>query len=66
MDTLTQLRTAAFFMIFIAVALWELASPRRRLTVSKLGRWGNNLGIIFLGTLFVRLLFAAGPYAQME
>jgi len=55
---MTQFRTVSFVMIFIAVALWELAAPRRRLTVSKLGRWGNNLGIILLGTLLVRLLLS--------
>jgi len=66
LDNMTQFRTVSFVMIFIAVALWELAAPRRRLTVSKLGRWGNNLGIILLSTLLVGLLFAAGPYAQME
>jgi sterol desaturase/sphingolipid hydroxylase (fatty acid hydroxylase superfamily) len=52
------IRIASFFVIFTAIALWELASPRRRLTVSKLGRWTNNLGIILLDTVLVRLLFS--------
>lgn len=52
------IRVSSFLVIFIAVALWELASPRRRLTVSKPGRWGNNLGIIFIDTLLVKLLFS--------
>ncbi len=41
------------------MALWELIAPRRRLTVSKWGRWGNNLGIILFDTVIVRLLMPA-------
>lgn len=34
-----------FFVGFLAiVARWELAAPRRALTVSKSLRWGSNLG----------------------
>ncbi len=50
------IRSGFFFGIFLVMALWELLTPRRRLTVSKWGRWGNNLGIIFLDTLMVRVL----------
>ncbi len=55
-------RLTFFVGIFILVAAWELARPRRRLTVSKAGRWGNNLGIILLDSLLVKLLF---PLAAM-
>jgi sterol desaturase/sphingolipid hydroxylase (fatty acid hydroxylase superfamily) len=58
MDNEILIRVVSFFVIFIAVALWERASPRRSLTVSKPGRWGNNLGIIFIDTLLVKLLFS--------
>lgn len=57
MDKVTLIRTVCFISVFAAVALWELASPKRRLTVSKPGRWGNNLGIIVIDTLIARLLF---------
>jgi hypothetical protein len=57
MDKVTLIRTVCFISIFAAVTLWELASPKRRLTVSKPGRWGNNLGIIVIDTLIARLLF---------
>ncbi|MFZ0448109.1 MAG: sterol desaturase family protein [Desulfatiglandaceae bacterium] len=50
------IRSVFFFGIFLAMALWEVLAPRRRLTVGKWGRWGNNLGIIFLDTLMVRVL----------
>jgi sterol desaturase/sphingolipid hydroxylase (fatty acid hydroxylase superfamily) len=49
-------RVIFFFAILVLVALWEGVAPRRRLTVSKVGRWFNNLAIIFLDTLLARLL----------
>jgi len=52
-------RLVSFFGIFAVVALWELVAPKRSLTVSKPGRWGNNLGIILLDTMVVRLLTPA-------
>lgn len=59
MNSETLIRSGFFFGIFAIVALWELAAPRRRLTVSKMGRWGNNLGIILLDTVMVRLIMSA-------
>lgn len=53
------IRLISFFSIFVIVALCEFASPKRRLTVSKSGRWINNLGVILLDTLMVRLLMPA-------
>jgi sterol desaturase/sphingolipid hydroxylase (fatty acid hydroxylase superfamily) len=50
------IRSGFFFGIFLAMALWELLAPRRRLTLGKLGRWGNNLGIVLLDTLMIRVL----------
>jgi sterol desaturase/sphingolipid hydroxylase (fatty acid hydroxylase superfamily) len=52
-------RLGSFLLIFVGMALWELAAPRRRLTVGKTRRWTNNLGIILIDTLLVKLLFAA-------
>jgi len=53
-----NIRLVFFLAIFFGVAVWELAAPRRRLTVAKTERWFNNLGIIALDTLLVRLLAA--------
>jgi sterol desaturase/sphingolipid hydroxylase (fatty acid hydroxylase superfamily) len=39
------------------IAAWELMAPRRRLTVSKTERWFNNLSILFLDSLLVKILF---------
>nr|VFJ99931.1 MAG: Fatty acid hydroxylase superfamily [Candidatus Kentron sp. LFY] len=58
------IRLGFFFGVFASVALWELAMPRRKLTVPKTGRWAANLGVVVLNTVLVRLLFptaAVGP-----
>lgn len=39
------------------MALWEVLAPRRASSVSKGLRWTNNLALVFLNTLLVRVLF---------
>ncbi|MBF0447012.1 MAG: sterol desaturase family protein [Magnetococcales bacterium] len=51
------IRLGFFFGVFALVALWELAAPRRSLTVPKSGRWSANLGIVVLNTVLLRLIF---------
>lgn len=51
------LRLGVFFSVFGLMALWEVLAPRRKLTVAKPMRWANNVGIVFLNTAVVRLLF---------
>lgn len=51
------IRLGFFFGIFAVMALWEIIAPRRRLTVSKGVRWANNLGLIFMNTVILRILF---------
>ena len=50
-------RLGCFLGVFAAVGLWEVAAPRRELTVSKALRWASNLGIVILNTALLRLLF---------
>ena len=59
MDHEATIRLSAFFGIFALMALWEIAAPRRALTVPKGQRWLNNLGIVVLNTLHLRLIFPA-------
>ena len=62
------IRLTFFLAIFAAVAAWELVAPRRRLGVSKTLRWVNNLGLVMLNTVVLRLLFptaAAHPVAPV-
>jgi len=53
------IRLSFFLGIFAVMAIWELYAPRRALTVSKLVRWSNNLGLVFLNSFILRLLFPA-------
>jgi len=54
------LRGGAFLAVVLAMALWEVLAPRRRLSVSKPVRWANNLALVALDTAIVRVLFPAG------
>jgi len=53
------IRLGFFFGVFAIMAVWEFIAPRRALTVSKVVRWGNNLGLVFLNSFMLRLLFPA-------
>jgi sterol desaturase/sphingolipid hydroxylase (fatty acid hydroxylase superfamily) len=53
------IRLAFFVGIFVIVALWEVAAPRRVLTTSKASRWFGNIGIVFINAVILRLLFPA-------
>ncbi len=62
MDALTHeesIRLAFFIGIFAAMAIWELLAPRRQLSVSKTLRWTNNIGLVVLNTVLLRLLLPA-------
>jgi sterol desaturase/sphingolipid hydroxylase (fatty acid hydroxylase superfamily) len=50
-------RLAAFFGVFAAMAAWEALAPRRARLFPRRVRWVNNLGLVALNTLLVRLLF---------
>ncbi len=52
-----EIRMGFFFGMLILIGLWELAAPRRALTVSKTVRWVNNLGLVFFNSFIVRLVF---------
>ncbi|MBI1260610.1 MAG: sterol desaturase family protein [Rhizobiales bacterium] len=51
------IRMVFFIGILLAMALWEVAAPRRRREIPRLLRWSNNLGIVVIDTLLVRLTF---------
>jgi sterol desaturase/sphingolipid hydroxylase (fatty acid hydroxylase superfamily) len=53
------IRLGCFFGIFGLMAVWEWVAPKRALAVSKAVRWANNLGIVFLNSFIVRLVFPA-------
>jgi len=53
------IRLGFFFGTFLLMASWEMRSPRRLSTTSKWVRWTNNIGIVLLNSLILRLLFPA-------
>lgn len=69
MEHETVIRLSCFGAVFAGMALWELATPRRPRNVSKTRRWFNNIGVLVLGSLVVRLVYGAAAvgtalYAQ--
>ena len=56
LDHEPAIRFGFFFGILVLMALWEGIAPRRPLTVSKKTRWFNNLGLVLIDTLALRLL----------
>jgi sterol desaturase/sphingolipid hydroxylase (fatty acid hydroxylase superfamily) len=57
------IRFGFFIGIFAFVAIWELIAPRRILTTPKSGRWRDNLAIVFINSVMVRLLIPITPVA---
>ncbi len=57
------IRIGCFLGIFAAVALWELAAPRRALSQPRWLRWYANIGIVVFNTVAVRLIFPLVPVA---
>ncbi len=53
------IRLGFFFGVLAIMYLWELMAPRRVLTVSKVHRWINNIGIVFLNSFLLRIIFPA-------
>lgn len=51
------IRMGFFFGMLALMGGWEILAPRRMLTVSKLVRWTNNLGLVFFNSFILRLLF---------
>jgi sterol desaturase/sphingolipid hydroxylase (fatty acid hydroxylase superfamily) len=51
-----MVRSACFFLILVVMMLWEVASPKRPRKYSRLLRWSQNIGLVFVNSFFVRLL----------
>ena len=56
-------RLGAFLGILALMAAWEALAPRRALAVSKARRWASNLGIVFLNSALLRIVFPATAVA---
>jgi hypothetical protein len=51
------IRLDFFLGVLGAMAVWELLTPRRPPAIGRLRRWPNNLGLVLLNTMAVRLVF---------
>lgn len=50
-------RISIFMSVLLAMVLWEIAAPKRRREIPVVIRWSNNLALIVLDTLILRLSF---------
>ncbi len=57
LDQLFEFRLTAFVVVVSLVAIWELFSPRRVLSMSKFLRWRSNWSISILNSLMLPLVF---------
>jgi sterol desaturase/sphingolipid hydroxylase (fatty acid hydroxylase superfamily) len=53
----SMIRLGIFAGVLALIAGWELAAPRRPQAIGRGLRWPNNLGIVVLDTLLLRLVF---------
>jgi sterol desaturase/sphingolipid hydroxylase (fatty acid hydroxylase superfamily) len=51
------IRLLCFMTILVIIAIWEIIAPRRTLTISKVYRWINNLGLVFINNLVLKFIF---------
>jgi len=54
-----MIRLGFFVGVFALMAVWEVVAPRRARLLTRLQRWGSNLGLVVLNTVLLRLLFPA-------
>lgn len=54
------IRFVAFVGVFVGMAIWEAAQPRRPRISSRWKRWPSNLGIVALNTGLLRLVIPTG------
>jgi sterol desaturase/sphingolipid hydroxylase (fatty acid hydroxylase superfamily) len=55
--TEATIRLAIFLGVLAAMALWEVAAPRRRREIPRVIRWTNNLALVVVDTIILRLSF---------
>jgi sterol desaturase/sphingolipid hydroxylase (fatty acid hydroxylase superfamily) len=50
------IRLGAFGAVFVVMAIWEFLTPRRPQAIGRNWRWPNNLGVVAVDVLLVRIL----------
>ena len=51
------IRFAVFLSVLVAMAAWEVAAPRRWREIPRVIRWTNNIGVVVIDTILLRLTF---------
>jgi sterol desaturase/sphingolipid hydroxylase (fatty acid hydroxylase superfamily) len=59
-STEMAVRLSAFAAVLAAMALWEWSAPRRAFTTRRGPRWRDNLGLVLISTIVVRLAVPLG------
>lgn len=54
-----EMRLSFFFGVFLLMASWEWLKPCHSQRYGRLLRWSNNLGLVFLNSFLLRILFPA-------
>ena len=62
----STIRLGSFAGVLLAMALWELLAPRRKLTVKRPLRWFSNLGLVAVNTILTRLIAPLSAVAMAE
>jgi len=57
------LRMGFFFSILLLMLVWQEQQPRRKFNIKRSVRWFNNLSIIIVNSVLMRLLVPAGTVA---
>ena len=52
-----MIRLVFFLGVLAAMALWEVAAPRRRQEIPRALRWTNNMALVVVDTVILRLSF---------
>lgn len=58
------IRLLIFFSVLGAIALWEVAAPRRQLLVERKQRWPANLSLVAVNTLAARFVVPLLPVSM--
>ena len=59
-------RLSVFFGVFAIMAGWEILAPCRPLSQSKATRWLNNISLVVLNTVILRIIFPAAAVGMAD
>jgi sterol desaturase/sphingolipid hydroxylase (fatty acid hydroxylase superfamily) len=58
-----EIRLGAFVAVFLAIALWEVVAARRQRTFSRRERWPQNLGLLLIDVVVLRVTLPGAAIA---